>query len=176
MQSTAPSLLFISGWPACGETFYGEWLATGYDFRHVSLEAGRWDDSEWSGLWRETDTDQAVMLSSQLQEKHPRWVLTSPAPIEDLSRLEVMKAAGFSLWFLLARREELSRQRWLKLEREVDPNANPAAWKRLADAIRKSARGLRPHFRNQCIETLSGTGELLDGDELATRIGLAARP
>jgi hypothetical protein len=64
----------------------------------------------------------------------------------------------------------------LKLEREVDPNAKPAAWKRLADAIRSSARGLRPYFRNQCIETLDGACELLDGDEVAARIGLPGRP
>jgi hypothetical protein len=100
--------------------------------------------------------------------------VTKRAPIADLTLLEALQATDFSLWFFLPRTEALSRQRWLASEREANPTIQPSAWTRQADAIRSSARHLRPFFRDRCIETLCSTGELLDAEELATRLGIGA--
>jgi hypothetical protein len=168
-------LLFLAGWPACGEAFYGEWLAERYDFRHIDLEAESSRDSKSIDLWKNPKAKHPDALANHLLEMHPRWVLTGRAPTGDLSKLTALKAAGFSLWFLLARREEFSRHRWLLLEREADPVTRTTEWKKQAAAIRGSARNLRPFFRNQCIETLVGADELLDVEEMAVKLGFPAK-
>lgn len=168
-------LIFLSGWPACGDTFYGEWLASRYDFQHVDLDV---DPANATGLheqYAKLRPPRAPAFAAALRKKHPRWVLTGRIPTNDFVQLEALQAAGFSLWFLLAKTEGLSRQRWLMLERERDPEVRPVAWEKQADAIRGSARGLRPFFRDHCIETLNSAGELMDGDTLAARLGLPPR-
>jgi hypothetical protein len=167
-------LLFISGWPACGETHYGEWLARRFDFQHLDLEVDPADASELHTQWAKLVPAKGPAFAARLQKKHPRWVLTGRAPTDNLPRLEALRAGGFSLWFLLARTESLSRQRWLLLEREKDPEVRPVGWEKQADAIRGSARALRPFFRDHCIETLNAGLELLDGDALAARLGVTA--
>lgn len=168
-------LLFLSGWPACGETAYGEWLATSCNFRHIDLESDRSHDPEWTEQWRRLSPERARSFASYLQKKHPRWVLTGQVPADDLPRLESLQAAGFALWFLQARSEGLSRQRWLMLEREIDPAVRPLAWEKQADAIRSSARQLRPIFRDRCVTTLRSVTELMDGAEFATHIGVTPK-
>jgi len=165
-------LFYLTGWPACGETHYGEWLAAHHDFRHLDLEREAANGSDWHQRWETLTPAKAADFAARLRKQHPRWVVTSRVPTGDLTQLEALAAAGFSLWFFLAHTEGVSRQRWLALERETDPDAGPLPWKKQADAIRSSARGLRPFFRNRCVETLNGSGELLDGSELATRLGL----
>jgi hypothetical protein len=167
-------LLFISGWPACGESHYGEWLARRFDFQHLDLDGDPAEASELHVLWTKLVPTRGPAFAAKLQKKHPRWVLTGRAPTDDLERLEALRAGGFSLWFLLARTESLSRQRWLLLEREKDPETRPVVWEKQADAIRSSARALRPFFRDHCIETLNAGLELMDGDALAARLGVPA--
>lgn len=168
-------LLFLSGWPACGQAHYGEWLVTHYDFQHLDLEIPAADSSELHDLWEKHLPGKAPALAAKLLKRHPRWVVTGGAPTDNLPNLEALRAAGFSLWFLLPRSESLSRQRWLQIEREKDPAARPTPWEKQADAIRSSARQLRPFFRDHCITTLNGVAELLDGDALAAQLGIPAR-
>jgi hypothetical protein len=165
-------LLYFSGWPACGAAFYGEWFARRFDFHHVDLDNNAGDDGDVRGLTKKLDATRGAALAQRLYKKYPRWVVTERAPTDDLDRLDALMSVGFSLWFLLARSESLSRQRWLMLEREVDPEVRPAAWEREADAIRSNARRLRPYFRDRCIETLNTGLVLMDGDELAARVGV----
>jgi hypothetical protein len=147
-------------------------LARRFDFHHVDLDSG--DASDVHAQWEKLVPGRGPAFAERLRKKHARWVLTGRAPTDNLPRLEALRAGGFSLWFLLARTESLSRQRWLLLERERDPEIRPVAWDKQADAIRSNARALRPFFRDHCIETLNASLELLDGDELAVRLGLKA--
>lgn len=165
-------LFYLSGWPACGAAHYGEWLAAHRGFRHLDLEREADKASDWHQRWNDLTPAKAADFATRLRKQHARWVVTSRIPTGDLAQLKALQTAGFSLWFFLAHTDGVSRQRWLALEREIDPDASPLAWKKQVDAIRNSARGLRPFFRNQCVETLNNSGELLDAAELAVRLGL----
>lgn len=165
-------LFYLTGWPACGEAHYGDWLANHRDFRHLDLAREAESGTEWHLLWEKLTPKRAADFKARLRKQHPRWVVTGRVPTGDLTQLEGLQAAKFSLWFFLPHTESVSRQQWLAQEREVDPNAGPIGWKKQADAIHSSARGLRPFFRNQCVETLNGSGQLLDAAELAARLGL----
>lgn len=171
MSPVSPTLLFLAGWPACGETFYGKCLAERYDLRHIDLEEETSGYEKAIALWKYPTPSQPDALTNHLLQMHPRWVLTGRAPTGEMSKLTALQAAGFSLWFLLARREEFSRHRWVLLEPETDPAARTNEWRKQAAAIRSSARNLRPFFRNQCVETLVGADELLNVEEVATKLG-----
>lgn len=162
--------IFLTGWPACGASFYGDWLAERFDFRHFDAEDSA-SPARLQTAWEQLTPSRAKSFADALREQHPRWVVSAAAPTGNLRRLEALRAAGFSLWFLLPHTESLSRQRWLVLEREYDPETRPTAWEKQADAIRGKARELRPFFRDCCIETLNAGLELLDADALAARIG-----
>jgi hypothetical protein len=168
----SPVLLFLSGWPACGMHYYGEWLATHHDFRHLDLECLPSQRSELHALWEKSVPARASALAERLLKMHPRWVVTAKAPTDGPAQLEPLQAAGFDLWFLLPRTDAVSRQQWLVHEKEKNPEARGSGWDQQADAIRKAARGLRPYFRDRCVQTLSGVGELMDGDALAARMGI----
>lgn len=165
-------LLFFSGWPACGESYYGEWLASRYDFIHLDLEGDHGREPELREQCEKLTPARAPAFAARLRKQHPRWVITRPATGELLPRLEALRAADFSLWFFLPRADGLSRQRWLMHERERDPEVRPLAWERQAAAIRSHAREMRPYFRDHCVQTLDTAGELLDGDALAARVGV----
>jgi hypothetical protein len=166
-------LLFLSGWPACGAAFYGEWFAQYCDFRHLDFHENGQGSAEMHALWEKLTPSRGTAFAQRLLKQHPRWVLTAPAQTENLPRLEALREGGFSMWFLMARAEPLSRQRWLMQEREFDPEVRPLDWERQANAIRSRARELRPFFRDHCIETLNAGLQLMTGNAVAERIGVA---
>ncbi len=176
--STASSrtmLLFITGWPACGQSFYGEWLAAHHGFRHIDLDQPLGDPDGFRNLWEERLPGRAGELAAALGKQHPRWVATGEIPVEHLDNLAPLAAAGFNLWFLLPRTESVSRLTWLQRERELDADVRPTAWDKQASAIRGSARRLRPFFRDHCVTTLNAAHELMDAAEFAAHVGVLAK-
>lgn len=172
MKSSTLHLTFLAGWPACGEASYGEWLATHRNFRHLDLASDSPAEAAQRSQWEQLCPATAEAFRDDLVSAHPRWVLTTPAPVASAEQLTALKKAGFSLWFLLARTEGLSRQQWLADQREANGDSRPLAWARRAEAIRKQARELRPLFRDRCIETLCGLGDRMSEPELCARIGV----
>lgn len=172
MKAPPPSLLLLTGWPACGEAFYADWLERNRDFRHLDLNGDNPGDAAALRRWEEFDESDASGFILGLRRQHPRWVLTHAAPVPRMKRLPALRACGFELWFLLPRTEPLSRIQWLSEQRDSDSGVKSSDWAKRAEAIRAAGRELRPHFRDRCIETLLGSDELLSGDEFAVRVGL----
>jgi hypothetical protein len=169
-------LLLVTGWPACGKTFFGDWLETHRGFRHLDLEATDTASRDLRTLWETDVPAAAAAFAATLRKQHPRWVLTWGAPADCLPRLEAMRAAGFETWFLLPGNESRSRQEWLLRARLSDPEAKPLAWEKKAGEIRKGARDLRKFFRDRCIESLGAMGERMPCETLAERMGVPAGP
>jgi hypothetical protein len=168
-----PDLLFLTGWPACGQAFYGEWLASAHGFHNVNLDEDSSDESELRILWRRYLPRRAPALIKHLLKSNSRWVVTGSAPAEHLDHLSSLQAAGFHLWFLQPRDESLSRLTWLRTEREFDEKAPASGWQKRADAIRQQARQLRPFFRDRCITTLLRVGELMPVEELSSLLSIS---
>lgn len=169
---TAPvgALLFLTGWPACGIAEFGSWLAQRRGYRHLDLEETHPADGAWRAMWYQHLPDKAEALARDLLNEAERWVVTAEHPADQLPHLGPLRDAGFGLWFLQPRMEGYARQRWQARERELDPAVKPAGWDKLADAIRKNARALRPHFRDRCVEALAADGQV-DFEALAAIVG-----
>jgi hypothetical protein len=165
-------LLFVCGWPACGKTYFGDWLETHRDFRHLDLEATDQGSQDLRELWEKEVPATAPTFVAALRKRHPHWVVTWGAPADCLPRLTAIRAAGFETWFLLPGNESRSRLEWLQRARLVDPETKPLAWEKKAGEIRKGARDLRKFFRDRCIESLGAMGERMPPEKLAERMGV----
>ncbi len=154
------TLLFLTGWPACGLSDFGAWLEVHRGYKHLDLDDDSPAEHELREAWARLLPKSPGRLLGELRARADRWVVTGENPADHLPYLGVLREAGFGVWFLQPRMEGHSRQRWLARERELDPATKSAAWDRLADAIRKNARELRPHFRNRCVDALAAEGQL----------------
>lgn len=168
-------LIFLSGWPACGQTYYGEWLAEHHGFMHLDLDASASAATEWHDKWERLLPDQAPALARHLRERNPNWVITGENPPDHLRVLGALQAADFQLWFLLPRSETLCRQTWINRERELGMDVEVREWERRAANIRKNARALRPFFRDRCLTTLKDVGRWTDGAEFAVLTGVVPK-
>jgi hypothetical protein len=169
-------LVFVCGWPACGKTFYGDWLETHRGFRHLDLEGDGESAQALRALWESEVPAGAPKFVAALRKRHPHWVVTWGAPADCLPRLTAIRAAGFDTWFLLPGNESRSRLEWLQRARLVDPEIKPLAWEKKASEIRKGARDLRKFFRDRCIESLGAMGERMPPEKIAERMGVPAPP
>lgn len=170
----AGTLLFLTGWPACGLDEYGAWLEVHRGYRHLDLDDDNPAYRELHAAWAQMLPDSPARLVAELRARADRWVVTGERPADHLHYLGALREAGFGVWFLQPRMESHSRQRWLALERERDPTAKGGAWDKLADSIRRNARELRPHFRNCCVDALAADG-LLSFDSMAEAMHLPQR-
>jgi hypothetical protein len=170
---TQGAMLFLTGWPECGQAVYGEWLAANSGFRHLNLDLPVSERGEAGRLWEEHVPAGIARFVTGLRKTHARWVITDSDPVRHLPIFGALREAGFELWFLMARTEALSRSCWQQRTREADPSARPGDWLKLAGTIRGSARELRPYFRDRCITTLATSRELLDMAAFAAQIGIA---
>ena len=162
---------FLTGWPACGAAEFGAWLAEHRGFAHLNLEDDSSRDADLREAWARLLPDAAGELVATLRARGDQWVVTAGSPADQFAHLAALRDAGFNLWFLQPHQDGLSRQRWLAQERERDPGVKSQTWDRMADAIRRKARDLRPFFRDRCIQTLVTEG-LIDGEAFAKAIGL----
>jgi hypothetical protein len=167
------TLLFLTGWPACGASEFGAWLAEHRGFAHLDLQGDSSREADLREAWSRLLPADAPALVAELGARGDRWVVTAGSPAEQFPHLAALRDAGFVLWFLQPQQDGLSRQRWLAQERERDPAAKSQTWDKMADAIRKKARDLRPFFRDHCIATLTADG-LIEGEAMATAIGVPA--
>jgi hypothetical protein len=164
MKAPAPAtegtVLFLTGWPACGIAELGAWLAEHRGHRHLDLDDDSGRDRELREAWAALLPDSAPRLIRELRAHAKRWVITGERPADHLPYLGALSAAGVGLWFLQPQLDGHSRQHWLARERLLNAEARAGAWDKLADAIRRNARELRPHFRNRCIPTLAVDGPI----------------
>lgn len=164
-------MLFLTGWPACGLAEFGAWLAEHRGFQHLDLDDDDPEHRDLRSAWDQHLPASAPRLIRTLHARGDRWVITGERPADHLPCLGALREAGVSVWFLQPQLEGHSRQRWLARAREDDPEAKPAAWDKLADAIRRNARELRPHFRNRCVDALAVDGQI-DFEVIARAMGL----
>lgn len=165
-------LLLICGWPACGKTYYGNWLASHCGFHHLDLEDADSADPTLLEAWKKLMPQAAPKFVAALRARNPHWVLTWGAPADCLPYLEALRKEGFEEWFFQAGTEQRSRLEWLLRERAIDPDVRASVWDRQANEIHKGARGLRQFFRGRCIESLNSRGERLSCEVLADKMGV----
>lgn len=119
--------------------------------------------------------DGAASFVAALRALHPRWVITWGAPANCMPFFDGLRSAGFDTWFLLAEREQTSRQLWLQREREANREAKPREWESKAGEIRKGARELRRFFRGRCLVSITSRGERVPCSVLAKSMGVPVR-
>lgn len=165
------TVLFLTGWPACGLAEFGAWLADHRGFQHLDLDDESLEHRDLRAAWHRHLPASGLRLIRELRARGDRWVITGERPADHLPYLGASREAGVSVWFLQPQLEGHSRQRWLALAREENREIKPSAWDKLADAIRRNARELRPHFRNRCVDALAVDGPI-DFEVIARAMGL----
>jgi hypothetical protein len=83
------TLLFISGWPACGETHYGEWLARRFDFHHVDLDSA--DASDLHSHWEKLVPARGPAFAERLQKIGDKTEVQIPS---GMLRMEILEIRG----------------------------------------------------------------------------------
>src|SRR5215204_99584 len=97
-------LLLLSGIPASGKTNFGRWLASEKSFIHYDVEhdqtSGRLAGAGLLRPWYACfQTGDALPLVEALRNSNRPIVWDWGFPVQSLPIVEVMKRAGFTLWW-----------------------------------------------------------------------------
>ena len=114
-----PLNLFISGVPATGKTWLGNWLAQTRGYVHIDAEKNRGADLDRENLHREwkelLDTGRANNFIIAAERLKRPFVINWGFPMRYLSAVDALRRAGVDLWWLHADR---GQARTALIERE----------------------------------------------------------
>ena len=113
---TSPGL-FVSGVPATGKTWLGQWLAEKHGYVHIDAEKDGGADFDRAGVHSEWDelisTGRATRFVTAVRNFPNRVVVNWGFPTRYLYVVRALQAEGVSTWWLHAQRN-LARQAFVK--------------------------------------------------------------
>lgn len=102
LKRPRPRLILLTGMPAAGKTFFGEWLEREHGYLHLDVEVdGVLERAglarEWAAIFQE---GRAHAFVDAVRRKGRDVVVNWGFPPRYLNQVELLKDAGFDLWWL----------------------------------------------------------------------------
>src|SRR5262249_8769336 len=157
-REVAMRLLLLSGIPASGKSWFGNWLETHHGFVHIDPEEDtRLRDlgleASWQVCWQQAACDAFAAAALQLSRA---VVLNWGFPAHCLPVVASLKRAGFACWWFDA---DLAQARQAYLARR---KGNPEDFERQMAGINAERQKISSLFESRSLKTLESDGTRLE--------------
>ena len=165
-------IYLISGIPASGKTWFGDWLRDNRGFVHLDIESEAFQDSQLGAYFRRLLLiKEACLFPCQLRRIHPRVVITWGFPFEAyISAVKSLESGSAQTWWFDADIGRASEE-WVRAKRQPISHATAQF-----DDLQNRREQIISYYGSRILRTLESSGERKPPEEIARALRIPDYP